>query len=213
MADLLGVAERTQAQAIALVGDLGTGAGGYREVFGMLSEASVPVYWVPGSGDAPADLYLRESYTIEVAFPLLRGLHGTAALARDTGVVFAGMGGELSDDLDAPRDERERLRYPRWEAAYRLKLLDLLDYNELVMLFATAPAHKGRSLPGSEAVAELVGTYRARLVVCGGERGVELLGSSLVVAPGVVQDGHYALADLRKRTAELCQLSYAAPTG
>jgi Icc-related predicted phosphoesterase len=212
MAELLGIAEQTQAEAIALVGDLGTGAGGYREVFGTLSTASLPVYWVPGSGDAPADLYLRESYTIEVAFPLLRGVHGTAALAPDTGVVFAGMGGELSDDLDAPREERKRLRYPRWEPAYRLKVLALLDYNELVMLFATAPEHKGRSVPGSEAVAELVGTYRPRLVVCGGERGVALLGKSVVVAPGALQDGHYALADLRERTAELGQLSYTAPT-
>jgi Metallophosphoesterase, calcineurin superfamily len=78
-------------------------------------------------------------------------------------VVFAGMGGEISDDPDTPRDERERLRYPRWEAEYRLKVLGLLDYNELVMLFASAPAHKGRDVPGSEAVAELVGTYRPRL--------------------------------------------------
>jgi Icc-related predicted phosphoesterase len=210
--ELLAVAEQTKAQAIALVGDLGTGVGGYREVFGTLSGASLPVYWVPGSGDAPADLYLRESYAIEVAFPPLRGVHGTAALAPDTGVVFAGMGGELSDDLDAPREERERLRYPRWKAAYRLKVLDLLDYNELVMMFATAPAHKGRGVPGSEAVAELVGTYRPRLVVCGGERDVALLGS-VVVAPGTLEDGHYALADLRERTAELCRLSYVARTG
>ena len=97
------------------------------------------------------------------------------------------------------------------EAAYRLKLLDLLGYNELVMLFGTAPAHKSRRVPGSEAAAELVGTYRARLVVCGGQHCVEVLGKSLVVAPRELPDGHYALADLRARTAELGQLSSATP--
>jgi Icc-related predicted phosphoesterase len=55
-------------------------------------------------------------------------------------------------------------------------------------------------------LAELVSTYRPRLVVCGGERGTELLGRSLVVAPGSLQDGHYAIADLHSRTAELEEL-------
>ena len=120
------------------------------------------------------------------------------------------MGGEISDDPNTPREEQSSLRYPRWEAAYRLKVLDLFDYNELVMLFATAPAHKGHNTPGSEAVAELVGTYRPRLVVCGGPRGVEILGTSLVVAPGGLADGHYAVAEVHAGTAELAELSIAA---
>ena len=88
--------------------------------------------------------------------------------------------------------------------------MDLLDYNELVMLFATAPAHKGHNTPGSEAVAELVGTYRPRLVVCGGPRGVEILGTSLVVAPGSLADGHYAVAALPAGAAEMAELSMGA---
>jgi Metallophosphoesterase, calcineurin superfamily len=106
-----------------LVGDLGTGAGGYRAVFGTSSTASLPVYSVPGSGDAPADLYLRESYTVEVAFPLLRGVHGTAALAPDAGVVFAGTGASSAMISTHLARSPKRLRYPRWEPAYRLKLL------------------------------------------------------------------------------------------
>jgi hypothetical protein len=176
----------------------------------MLSAARRPVFWIPGPGDAPADDYLRESHNIEVAFPLVHGVHGTAAFAPGDNVLFAGMGGEVSDDLGAPRDERERLRYPRWEPEYRLNLLRLLDYNELVLMFATPPAHKGQDSPGSDVVAELVGTYRPRLVVCGGEQGVELLGKSLVVAPGRLADGNYAIADLRARTAELGELPVAA---
>ena len=67
------------------------------------------------------------------------------------------------------------------------------------------------NVPGSEAVAELVGTYRPRLVVCGGQPCGEVPGKNLVVAPGELADGHYALADLRARTAELGQLSSATP--
>jgi Icc-related predicted phosphoesterase len=207
---LLAVAEDEGVQATALIGELAGSSDDFRLLFRRLARASHPVFWIPGPGDAPADRYLRESYNIEVAFPLLRGVHGTAAFTPEDNVVFAGMGGEISDDPDTPRDERERLRYPRWEAEYRLKVLGLLDYNELVMLFASAPAHKGRNVPGSDAVAELVGTYRPRLVVCGGERGIELLGKSLVVAPGLLSEGHYAVADLHARTAEPGELSVAA---
>jgi hypothetical protein len=199
---LLEVAAEGEAQAIALVGDLGNGHEGFREVLHALARSQKPVYWVPGPGDAPAGRYLRESYNIEIACPQLRGVHGTAAFAPDTLIAFAGMGGAISDDPDAPREEDASLRYPRWEAAYRLKILDVLDYNELVMLFATPPAHKGRNIPGSDAVAELIGTYRPRLAVSGGGPRIEEIGRSLVVAPGSLAEGSYVFADLHSRTAE-----------
>lgn len=207
---LLAAAEDTGAQAIALIGDLGTPENGLRGLFRALAGAGRPVFWVPGAEDAPADRYLREAHNIEVAFPFLHGVHGTAAFASSQ-VLFAGMGGEISDDPEEPRSERDRLRYPRWEAEYRLKLLRELDYDELVLLFTTPPAHKGLALAGSEVVAELIGTYRPRLVVCGGERGSELLGRSLVVAPGSLARGRYAVADLRERAVELQEFVGAAP--
>ncbi|MGZ4250667.1 MAG: hypothetical protein ACXVUE_20485 [Solirubrobacteraceae bacterium] len=165
----------------------------------------------PRTWDAPIGRYLSEAYNVEIASQQLRGVHGAAASVQDTGVVFAGMGGEISDDPNEVREEDARMRYPRWEAEYRLKVLGEFDYNELVMLFATPPAHKGLSRPGSEAVAELVNTYRPRLVVCGGEPGVETLGKSVTVAPGDLADGCYALADLRHREAKLEELAGAAP--
>jgi uncharacterized protein len=72
---LLALADEQRVQAIALVGDLGNGGDGLRDVFGALGAAGLPVFWVPGPGDAAAD------------------------------------------------------RYPRWEAEYRLKILQAMDYN------------------------------------------------------------------------------------
>lgn len=204
---LLEVAAQGGAQAIALVGDLGDAHDGPGDVLHALARSQQPVYWVPGPGDAPAARYLRESYNMEVASPQLRGVHGTAALAPDALVAVAGMGGAISDDPDVLREEDASLRYPRWEAIYRLKILDVLDYNELVMLFATPPAHKGRNLPGSDAVAELIGTYRPRLAVTGGDPRIEEIGRSLVVAPGSLAEGSYVFADLHARTAEAGQMA------
>jgi hypothetical protein len=207
---LLEVAVDSEAQAIAIVGDLGNVQDGPRELFHALGRAQQPVYWVPGPADAPAGRYLKESYNIEVARPQLRGVHGTVAFAPDALVAFAGMGGAVSDDPGVLRDEDKSLRYPRWEATYRLKILAELDYNELVMLFATPPAHKGRSLPGSDAVAELIGTYRPRLVITGGAAQIAEIGRSLIVAPGALAEGGYAVADLHARTAEAGHLGVPA---
>jgi Icc-related predicted phosphoesterase len=205
---LLAVANDRSVDAIALVGDLSDRENGFSDLFRALAGARRPVYWVPGAGDAPAHQYLREAHSIEVPFPLLHGVHGTAAFAPGQ-VLFAGIGGEISDDSHALRDEHGRLHYLGWEAEYRLKLLREFDYNVLVLLFWTPPAHKGRGLAGSEILAELVNTYRPRLVVCGGARGVEMLGRSLIVAPGSLTRGEYAVADLHAQRAELAELSVA----
>jgi Icc-related predicted phosphoesterase len=206
------VAAEHNADATILVGDLGGGAdrqGSYRGVFKSLVAFRSPVYWVPGPGDAPVWEYLREAYNIEIVSPLLRGVHGTLAFTPGEPVVVAGMGGEVSDEPGAARDEVERLRYPRWEVEYRLKVLAEHAEHERMLAFATPPAHKGRGLPGSEAVAELVNTHRPRLVVCGGERHTELLGRSTIVAPGDLADGHYAVADLRRRDVIMSDLAAA----
>lgn len=209
--ELLAAADEHSVDAIALVGDIGEHDAGPRHVFRKLALAACPVFWVPGPGDVPVERYLQEASSIETAFTGVRGVHGTVASAPG-GLLFAGFGGRVNDDLGQARDERERLSYPRWEAGYRLKVLGEFEYNELVLLFWTPPAHKGLDRPGSEAVTELIGTYRPRVVVCAGERGVEELGRSLVVAPGRIRDGHYAVVELHERTAMLQEVA-ASPAG
>jgi Icc-related predicted phosphoesterase len=198
--------------AVALVGELGAGderAASYHAVFRALGDAGHRAFWVPGPEDAPVESYLREAQNLEIVFPFLHGVHGTLAFASGQ-VVFSGLGGEISDDPGAPRDEHDRLRYPRWEPEYRLKLLLEFPEREYVLLFATPPEHKGLGVHGSDAVAELVNTHRPRLVVCGGERGNVTIGRSLVVAPGSLADGFYAVADLHAKTVELEELGAPA---
>jgi Icc-related predicted phosphoesterase len=203
---LLDAAEDRDVHALALIGDLGApGSDSLSSVFKTLARGGLPTYWVPGPGDAPAEHYLREAQNIEIVAPFLHGVHGTIAFGPGGHVLVAGFGGDVSDDPDAPRDEHDRLSYPRWEPEYRLKVVRELDEHQLVLLFATPPAHKGLGAGGSEVLAELVATHRPRLVVCGGQRGSELLGRSAVVAPGSLADGQYAIADVNSQHVELEQ--------
>jgi uncharacterized protein len=114
--ELLGACREADAQAVAIVGDIGGGddrTASYRAVLRALGRDGRPVFWVPGPGDAPLGALLREAYNMEVVHPSLHGVHGTAAFA-DEHVVVAGLGGQVSDDPDAPRDEQQTVRYPRW---------------------------------------------------------------------------------------------------
>jgi hypothetical protein len=203
---LLVAGDENNVDAVAMLGDIGECGDGYRGVFGALARVGCPVFWVPGVDDVPIERYLQEAFNIEMAFPSLRGGHGTAAAT--WGACCSPVSEARSATiLGRQRNEREKLSYPRWEPEYRLKVLAEFDYSELVLLFSTALAQKGLQRTGSEAVAELIGTYRPRLVVCGGERGVGVLGPSTTEAPGSLQRGHYAVADLRERTAVLQQLA------
>jgi uncharacterized protein len=201
---LLKAAREDGAQVLALLGDLGAD-GEVREYAGLLravGRADFPAFYVPGPGDAPFSKYLKEAHNTEVVFASLHGVHGTFAFAPGY-LLFAGMGGEISDDLRHEREELEQLSYPGWEVEYWLKILrELKDYQK-VFLFGTPPAHKGLREGGSEIVAELVKTYSPRLVLTGGESfRRERLGTSLVVAPGSLSEGGYALVDLSEGEVE-----------
>jgi Icc-related predicted phosphoesterase len=191
--------------AVAVVGDLGaprSKAETSLALFQVLGHAGVYSFWVPGPNDAPLADYLRESYNMEISYPKLRGVHATAAIGPDH-VLFAGIGGEIVDDPETPRSEEALIRYPGWEAEYSLKVVgEFKDYPK-VFLFATRPAHKGLHEPGSEVLAELINTYRPRIVVTAGdEPSEERLGKSLVVSPGRLDQGSYALVDFHNSAVE-----------
>jgi hypothetical protein len=107
------------------------------------------------------------------------------------------------DDPEATRLEDERLRYPAWEVEYRLKTIrELKDYQK-VFLFTTQPAHKGLHGAGSRTLAELINTYEPVLAVVAGDGvAVGRLGKTLVVYPGRLDQGQYALIDFHDLSVE-----------
>lgn len=202
---LLEEVAESEADAAVIVGDLtgpGSGTESLRSIFRALGEARRPTFWVPGAADAPLSNYLRESYNMELVFPHLRSVHGAFAIG-PSHVLFAGMGGELLDDPEATRLEDERLRYPAWEVEYRLKTIrELKDYQK-VFLFTTQPAHKGLHGAGSRTLAELINTYEPVLAVVAGDGvAVGRLGKTLVVYPGRLDQGQYALIDFHDLSVE-----------
>jgi Icc-related predicted phosphoesterase len=184
----------------------------YRAIFKTLGATGLPTFWVPGHHDAPLHDYLSEAHAMEIAYPSLRGVHGTVTLAGD--VLVAGMGGEVLDAPDTIRAEEFVVRYPGWEVEYRLKAVREFDVPERVFLFATPPAHKGLGILGSNVLAELVKTYRPSLVIVAGDSPAQsVLGKSFVVAPGRLADGHCAIVDLHERSVDFRLFEAAQAAG
>jgi Icc-related predicted phosphoesterase len=201
-----------RADAIAVVGNLSaknSSARGYGPIFKALAEPHLPAFYVPGPEDVPFGDFLREAANVEIVYPHLRGVHATCAIAPGY-VVFSGMGGAIHDDPATVRDEIEGLSYPGWEAEYRLKFLhELKDYQK-VFMFATNPEHKGLGEKGSAVVAEIINTYIPRIVLVAGEpRKREIIGKSLVITLGNVDEGHFTMVDLRRHEVIDGQLNLA----
>jgi Icc-related predicted phosphoesterase len=195
--------------AIAVVGDIGaawSARATYRAIFRTLGDSARPTFWIPGPIDAPLGDLLREAAPMEIAFPHLRGVHGSFALAPGP-VVFTGMGGEIRDDPDAIRDESALISYPGWEFEYRLKVLHELKEHPLVFLHTAAPAHKGLQTAGSTILATLLKTYNPRVAVFGGDAPSEvMLGKTLVISAGRLDLGSYSVVDLHTLAVERRQL-------
>jgi len=106
------------------------------------------------------------------------------------------------------RVEEALVRYPGWEVEYRLKVIPEFDAPERIFLFTTPPAHKGLHEPGSEVLAELIKTYNPRLVIVAGEEPTNKeLARTLIVCPGRLGHGQYAVVDLRARSVETATLA------
>jgi Icc-related predicted phosphoesterase len=117
-------------------------------------------------------------------------------------LAVAGFGGRITE---RERETESALRYPGWEARYRMAFLTQVDQALLVMVFHNPPARVGNldlvdgERVGNEEVTELIGTWSPRVAVVAGDRaGRELYGTTVVVSPGRLDRGEYAVFDPRR---------------
>lgn len=180
----------------------------YAEFHQTLRPSPFPIFGVPGNMDAPEGRYLTCSLAEEGADSPLEVVH--RMLARCGDWTISGLGGEITG---ADREESFVLQYPRWEALHQLRLLEFAD-TPTIMVLHTPPIGEVVDLDngghkGSEAVNELINTYQPELVVCGhahDAQGQERISNSLVVNPGALKNGNYAVVDLEAMEAEFGRL-------
>ena len=138
---------------------------------------------------------------MELVYPHLNGVHGTFAIG-PSHVLFAGWAADRGRAGIHPARGRATALSRLGGRVPPQTIGELKDY-EKVFLFATQPAHKGLHAAGSETLAELINTYRPQLAVVAGNGVAETrLGRTLVVCPGRLEQGQYALIDLHELSVQ-----------
>lgn len=171
----------------------------YEAFFDQMGTLDVPVIVVPGFLDAPERLYLQAALNHETVAPNVHMVHRSFVPLASYNLVAAGFGGAISDDV---RETRLALVYPAWEAEFALDYLRHFEQDPL-LVFHTPPRYgnidleKGRHI-GHERVTHIIKMYKPRYVIVGSAldgQGVETIGTSLVINPGPLCEGHYAILD------------------
>lgn len=172
----------------------------YSHFYRVLGQLGVPVCVIPGRLDAPERVYLQATVNRADIAPTIMPVHrGFAPVGRN--FVVTGFGGYLTDGR---REHMWVLEYPSWEAEFGLHFLRHLEQDR-ILLTHTPPAGRDLDLDagrhvGAPAVNTLIKTVNPKFVFCGyalDGQGKALIGDSLVVHPGPLARGCYALVDTR----------------
>jgi Icc-related predicted phosphoesterase len=176
----------------------------YHTFYENMRRIGLPIITIPGNVDSP----LRQYYMIALEEmernPKLRVVHGSFSGLEGKYVVL-GLGGEITEDEE---EDYFVLQYPRRDVEPHFGMLAVLSNK--ILLFHSPPIgaldvddgkHKG-----SRVVNDAIEQYKPTWVFCGhahGARGKENIGDTIVVNPGALKNGFYALVDTDKEKVEL----------
>jgi len=178
----------------------------YAEFFDFMGDWGLPTYVVPGNMDAPRRRYFETFWEEPTTGDFVHCVHGSPAfLCLVDRFLVAGVGGEI---VERGGEDFFVLQIPRWEAEFLMFVVRHFEERK-IFLFHTPPVgaldlDKGQH-KGSRVVNDLIETYEPWLVFCGhahNSRGKEMIGSTLVVNPGSLKAGNYAIVDSERREVE-----------
>lgn len=174
-----------------------------RRFIDLISGFQGMVRVLPGHVDAPYALFLEEMLARRDRYPHVMPLHQSFAnTGRD--LVLVGFGGEITQ---AERDDEVLVRFPSWELRYWLETVLHLPQEPVLLTHMPPLAQRidiaeGRHL-GSEELRMLIEELKPLYAFCGHAhkaQGMEEIGDTLVINPGALIHGHYAVLNTRKET-------------
>jgi Icc-related predicted phosphoesterase len=170
----------------------------YKKFYHALNKLKIPVMTINGNMDAPEsrlfDVILNEK------FEFINLIQENPYLLEN--FIFAGCGGEITLK---EREDFFVLQFPKEEVKFSLSRLKKIKGGdkEKILLFHSPPIGKIVDLDegkhkGSKAVNELIQAIKPGIVFCGHAhkaQGKEKISKALVINPGALKYGNYALVD------------------
>jgi Icc-related predicted phosphoesterase len=161
-----------------------------------LTDTQKIIFVVPGYNDAPEALYFKTVYSYANIYPNLRTVH--EMMFREDPFWVAGFGG----DITLSEDNRELvLQYSSTWAEFSLRRLEYFP-GEKILLFHSPPVCRLDVSNGEHygilLINEIIERVSPQLVMCGRAKsgqGMVKLGNTVVVNPGPLCEGNYAIID------------------
>jgi Icc-related predicted phosphoesterase len=180
----------------------------YHQFYSFLNQFKIPAVAVPGNMDAPKENYFKVALESETTYENIKFVHGKILKFRRD-YLISGFGGEIAEN---DSEDFFVQVYPRWEAEFGLSDLNYFEQNR-ILLFHHPPVNhvdldRGQHI-GSQVINDLIKVYRPKLVFCGHAhrcQAAEELADTLVVNPGALKLGNYAVVDAVKREAKFFNL-------
>lgn len=168
----------------------------YQNFFLSLDTIGVPIIVIPGNIDAPESNFFRHIFNYEIKLKHIRLVQENIFYYE--GFFFCGFGGEITEN----QSEKDFiLRYPIKNVRFFMRKLFYIK-GKKILIFHTPPKSKldfeSGTHMGCDCVNELIEWLKPDFVFCGhahNARGEEWLGKSLVINPGSLNEGYFALLD------------------
>ena len=179
------------------------------EFFHTLGDLQVFSAVIPGPAGEPMEEFLRLGMQAELAFPHVRIAHGT--LIEEKELAVSGLGGVLADQPVVGIDH-----YLRPTAEYFLRALRWTRKSRTVLLLPAPPPGRLSGSDGDPLIGELIDSFHPDLCVVRGSsarRGIQRMGSTLVVNPGSLSDGWTAWLDWDRAVEDRVQFVNSTELG
>ncbi|MCD4812211.1 hypothetical protein K8S19_00740 [bacterium] len=174
----------------------------YRKFCALVDSLGIPSLIIPGSLDAPEERYFMFMQQAVFLSDNLLLLHENTVKLDE--YVVAGFGGELTEH---EKEDYFVLQYPRQETLFGTRRMRYINPSR-ILIFHSAPIihveEEAGMQKGSRLVNEIVTTVAPSFLFCGSSFAVPQvneLGSTVVVNPGSLADGHFAIVQTKSREA------------
>ncbi len=185
----------------------------YEAFFDEMGKLDIPVFVVPGELDAPKRLYYQAALNHEIIEPNIFMLHRSFSPALESyNFAIAGFGGRIANNGQEWEVDLAQI-YPSWLPVFALDFVRHFD-QEPILVFHQPPKWgeldiHGQTHIGHDAIDHVIKTFHPKYAFVGAARdgqGTARIGTTLVVNPGWLKDGHYAILDTRSNGVLFGQL-------
>lgn len=179
----------------------------YKKFCALVDSLGVPVLLIPGHLDAPEEryfLFMQQASFVSDNIVLLQ-----ENIAKVGPYIFTGFGGKISEQA---KEDYFLLQYPRSECRFGTRRMHFLNPPR-ILLFHSPPVSRLDLAQGvhhgSRFVNDVIAAVSPSFLFCGHVPeafGVETIGSTVVVNPGALADGRFAMVNTNDRSATLLTL-------